>query len=61
MVTKTGWMRRAVAPMAVEGCRHHLQFGRADVGAIGVAEEDQHVLAEEILLGDLAVPVDRSA
>jgi hypothetical protein len=32
--------------------RHHLQFGRAHVGAVGEAEGDQHELAAERLVAD---------
>ena len=36
----------------IESCRHHLELGGADVGAMGEAEKDEHVAAAEILIGD---------
>src|SRR5262249_55171689 len=45
----------------VERSRHHLQFGRANVGTMGESEEDQHVLSAEIAVSDrLAVLIDES-
>ena len=40
-----------LGPELVEARRHHLKLGRADVGAMGEAEEDQHIAAAEILVG----------
>ena len=37
---------------ALEGGRHHLKLGGADVRAMGEAEKDQHVAPAEVLVGD---------
>ena len=47
-----GWMSAPLSPSWPQRLGHHLKFGRADIGAIGVAEEQQHGLSGEALLGD---------
>ena len=39
-------------PKLIEARRHHLKLGGADIGAMGEAEEDQHIAPAEILIGD---------
>ncbi len=36
----------------IEARRHDLELGRADVGAMGEAEEHEHVAPAEIAVGD---------
>ena len=49
-----------VGPERAQHFRHFEQRGRADVGAMRVAEEHQERLALEVLVGDrLAVLVDQ--
>ena len=49
---KTGVTSSALGPSFVERGGHHLQAGRANVGAMGEPEKDQHIAAKEIFVGD---------
>jgi hypothetical protein len=52
MLTSTGVMRSAPRAQFVERGGHHLQCRGAHVGTIGEAEEHEHEVAAEILIGD---------
>ena len=47
-----GTMSFRLVAKRLESRRHHLKLGRADVRAVGEAEEDQHVAAAEVPVGD---------